>query len=359
MRVLIAWAGGSSSNLGVRVLGQASEDLLSRVWPEAVFEFMNYGARPPSVPWNARSLVKERITGRLGMMEWLSSFDVLWDTRSGDSFADIYGMDRHRTMSLIHEFAVEAGVRAIMAPQTIGPFTGREARFLARRNLKRSRLVFARDSASMQVSAELGRPVDATVTDMVFGLRPPREIEGHDIVLNVSGLLWEPNRHVDHRVYRSAVLSIIDSLISAGRDITLLPHVLDSPAADNDVPVARALHEKYEGSLRLHIPDDLDDARAVIGSSQLLIGARMHACLNALSTGVPAVAMAYSRKFSPLLNALGWEHVVSLRDGADEIAGQVVSATSRSGLADQAQDVKHRGQDLLTAMLPLIERVAA
>jgi hypothetical protein len=45
-------------------------------------------------------------------------------------------------------------------------------------------------------------------------------------------------------------------------------------------------------------PPDLDDARSIIAGSRVLVGARMHACLNALSTGVPAIAMSYSRKFA-------------------------------------------------------------
>ena len=37
----------------------------------------------------------------------------------------------------------------------------------------------------------------------------------------------------------------------------------------------------------LYVPADLDDARAVIKGANVVIGARMHACLNALSTGTP------------------------------------------------------------------------
>lgn len=320
---------------------------------------MNYGSRPPAVPWGMRQLLTERVTGRLGMMKWLSSFDVVWDTRSGDSFADIYGMDRHLLMSLVHEFATEAGVRAIMAPQTIGPFLRPAARLLARRNLSRSQLVFARDVASAEAAAQLGRPVDMVATDMVFGLREPERTEPHDVVLNVSGLLWGPNPHVDHEAYRAGVHSIIEQLTAADRTVTLLPHVLDSANADNDVPVSRELQEHYQGRVQLCVPEGLDEARAVIGSAQVLIGARMHACLNALSTGVPAVAMAYSRKFSPLLTALGWDHVVPLSGSGDDIARAVLSGVNQEGLAEQAREVQRRGRETLRKTLPLIEKLAA
>ncbi|GAB3598427.1 polysaccharide pyruvyl transferase family protein [Microbacterium tumbae] len=357
MRILVAWADDSSPNLGVRVLGQGSRDLLQQIWPDAEFEFLNYGRRPESVPWRPRSLLKERVLGRHGMMSWLSSFDMVWDTRSGDSFTDIYGMHRHWTMSLIHEFAVQAGVRAIMAPQTIGPFQTRRARMLARRNLSRSSLVFARDAASAEASSQLGREVDLTATDMVFGLRQPSRTEEHDVLLNISGLLWNPNSHVDNEAYRRAVHTIVDELLSRGREVTLLSHVLDSADHDNDVPAVRAVQEHYGDAVRSYLPKGLDDARSVIASSRVVVGARMHACLNALSTGTPAIAMAYSRKFAPLLGALDWDHVVPLGDGA-RAGAAVLDALGDAELDSRALATQKRGQSMLAEMIPAISRVA-
>lgn len=357
MRILVTWADDASPNLGVRVLGEGSKDLLQQIWPDAQIEFMNYGTRPPAVPWRPRSLVKERVLGRRGMMKWLSSFDLVWDTRSGDSFADIYGMQRHLTMSLIHEFAVQAGVRVVMAPQTIGPFGSARARALARRNLARSAVVFARDSASADASAKLGRAVDMTSTDMVFGLRQPEKTVAHDVILNVSGLLWRQNNHVDSEAYRRSVHTVIDQLIAEGRQVTLLPHVLDSADKDNDVPIVREVQASYDGAVGLHVPKDLGDARSVIASSNVLIGARMHSCLNALSTGTPAIAMAYSRKFAPLLGALDWDHVVSLTDGADAGAA-VLDRIGDAELHTKARATQQKGQRLLAEMIPAISELA-
>ncbi|MBN9171830.1 MAG: polysaccharide pyruvyl transferase family protein [Microbacterium sp.] len=357
MRILVAWAGDVSPNLGVRALGRGSADLLHSVWPEAEIEFMDFGARPSALPWGrARSLVRERVTGRAGMMEWLRGFDLLWDTRSGDSFADIYGIDRHAKMSLVHEFAVQAGVPAVMAPQTIGPFGTRRGRWLGRRNLRRSKLVFGRDPISADAAAGLGRPVDATATDLVFGIAQPAPGPQRDVLLNVSGLLWRASDHVDHEGYRSSVRAIVDGLLAEGREVTLLPHVLDSHDPDNDVPVSRELQAEYDGRIGLHVPADLDDARTAIAGANLVIGARMHACLNALSTGTPAIAMAYSRKFRPLLSALDWPHVVSLAEEA-EVSAAVLAAAAEPDLADRATQTQAAGQRLLATIPPRLEAI--
>jgi polysaccharide pyruvyl transferase WcaK-like protein len=351
VRVLIAWANDSSVNLGVRALARGSEDLVRSVWPDAEFTHLNYGRRQPEVPWSPRALVRERLTGRLGMQRWLRGFDLVWDTRSGDSFADIYGLTRHTTMSLLHEFARQAGVPVVMAPQTIGPFHTRRGRLLARRNLRRSRLVFARDILSSRASSDLGRPVAAVTSDLVFGIdQPTPAAVRRDVLLNVSGLLWNDNPHVDATKYRAAIHRIIDELLAAGRSVTLFPHVLDSQSHDNDVPVSRELAAAYDGRIDVVVPADLEDARSIIAASELVIGARMHACLNALSTGTPAVAMAYSRKFAPLMEAVGWDHVVSITEG-DAWADAVLAHAAAPGLRAQAESARDKGQALLEPLV--------
>jgi len=347
-RVLVLWAEESSPNLGVAVLARGSRDLLRRIHPEAEFVFANYGARPAEIPWGRpRSLLRERVQGRFGMQEYLRGFDLVWDTRSGDSFADIYGIERHLTMSLVHEFAVQAGARVVMAPQTVGPFGTRRGRLLGRRTLHRSHHVFARDPRSARAAAELGRPTDLIAADLVFAIDPPTPGPARDVLLNVSGLLWHENPHVDHHAYQRVVRETLDRLRADGREVALLAHVLDSPNPDNDVPVVRDLAAETGGELEVVVPTGLDDVRSTIAGATVLIGSRMHACLNALSVGVPAVPLAYSRKFAPLLRSVGWEVGFDLRtddprrlpdavaaavDAADPIAARAAAARGRESL---------------------------
>lgn len=355
-KILVLWASEVNPNLGVRALARGSRDLLRRVWPEAEFTFADFGQRPPQLPWGSgRSLLRERVTGRLGMQRWLADFDLVWDTRSGDSFADIYGLGRLGVMSRIHAYARQAGTRVLMAPQTIGPFGTRRGRRLARRTVKKSALVFARDPRSADAAAALGYPVDATVTDLVFGIDQPALVAAHDVMLNVSGLLWNPNSHTENELYRRAVRTVITELVSAGRRVTLMPHVIDSRNQDNDVPVSIALAAEFGDAVDHYVPVDLDDVRSAIASSQLLIGARMHACLNALSTGVPAVAMAYSRKFEPLMKTIEWPHVVAL--GGNDVAAEVLAIVDDENLAERARRSQQLGQELLTLALPLLREL--
>ena len=355
MRILVAWASDLSPNLGVRALGRGSVDLLKSVWPDATFDFLDFGNKPAQVPLgHPRSLLKARVMARGGMMDWLKQFDLLWDTRSGDSFADIYGTNRHAKMSLLHEFATEAGVTAVLAPQTIGPFQHTTARVLAKRNLRRSRLVFARDPVSAKASARLGRKVDRMATDLVFGIHQPTAPCERDVLVNVSGLLWRANDHVDLTKYRESVRSIIAGLLSDGRDVTLLPHVLDSLDPDNDVPTCRELEREFDGAVGVLVPKGLEDVRDAVAGANVVIGARMHACLNALSTSTPAIAMAYSRKFEPLMKAIDWPHVISVTEAEDPGADVLQIIRNCHDLKSRAQITRSRASELLAGIPQLL-----
>ncbi|MGO2559576.1 polysaccharide pyruvyl transferase family protein [Brachybacterium sp.] len=356
-KILILWAEESSPNLGVAALARGSRDLLRRAFPHAELTFTNYGARPPEVPWGRpRSLLRERVLPRYGMQEYLGGFDLVWDTRSGDSFSDIYGLGRHMTMSMVHEMACQAGATAMMAPQTIGPFRTRRGRLLARRTLSRSALIIARDPHSAQAAAQLGRRPELTTTDLAFAIDRPALGRRRDVLLNVSGLLWHENPHVSAPRYRRMIRETFEALRAEGREIALLAHVLDTPSSDNDVPAVRALAGEVGGDTEVIVPADLDETRSVISGAEVLIGSRMHACLNALSVGVPAVPLAYSRKFAPLLESVGWTAGFDLRtDDLETLPAKVVSQVAGISTAE-AGAAAARGSASLDSLVDLLRQ---
>lgn len=296
---------------------------------------------------NPRSLAREWVTGARGLKKWIQSFDVVIDTRSGDSFADLYGVDRLFLMGMIAELVRRAGVPLILGPQTIGPFASAASRGLARRSLSTAAAVMSRDSASAAYAEKLGHPVDVESTDVVFALpRPPRTAE-RDVILNISGLLWTPGPHVNAQHYRRTVTTLYQELLRDGRRVSLLAHVLDSPVADNDVPAIREFAAANAPGAELLVPTSLEDVREWLASGNVVIGSRMHACLNALSSGTPTVPLAYSRKFGPLFQDLGWHHTVDLRTHPDPVAA-VIAACADPGLGRQVENVLAKAEDLLT-----------
>lgn len=341
------WAHQDSANLGLHVLAEGTAALIKRVWPDAEVEFQDYGKGTAPMPISSpKSLVKEWATGNRGLKKWIQSFDVVIDTRSGDSFADLYGVRRLFGMGMVAELVRMARVPLILGPQTIGPFASAAGRTLGRRSLNIASAVMSRDSASTAHADKLGRPVDVESTDVVFALpRAPRTGE-RDVILNISGLLWTPGPHVDAAHYRQTVKDVYAGLLREGRTVSLLAHVLDSPVADNDVPAIREFAAAHAPGAEVLVPTSLTAVREWLASGSVVIGSRMHACLNALSSGTPAVPLAYSRKFAPLFQDLGWHHTVDLRTHPDPVSA-VLAACADPGLERQVDAVLVRAEGLL------------
>ena len=181
LQVLVLWADDSSPNLGVRALGRGTAALVRRVWPDAAITFVNYGHGSPHLPMGRlRSLVREQVTGRRGMQKWLSGFDLVIDTRSGDSFADIYGLKRHSIMTAVAACVRRAGIPLVLGPQTVGPFNSKRGRLLARGSLSSAKVLMVRDAESADASARLGRAVDVQSTDVVFAMEVEEVEPGRD-----------------------------------------------------------------------------------------------------------------------------------------------------------------------------------
>ncbi len=320
MKALVLWAAESSTNLGVRALAAGTEALIRSVWPDAEVSFQSSG--PGAAPMrvgNPKRLLRERFTPGSELVTWMSGFDLVVDTRGGDSFADIYGIKRLLTSSLLDEIVVRAGVPLVYGPQTIGPFDSRRGQQIARWSVRRASLILTRDSVSAAYLRTLGNVHQVATTDVVFALDRPTVPRTRDVVLNVSGLLWNSSDHLDGSKYQSVVLDLFRSLVADGRRVTLLAHVLASNLTDNDVPAIEEAARIVGGDVELIVPESLDEVRATVASAELVIGSRMHACLNALSVGTSAIPLAYSRKFEPLLVDLGWRASVDLRTSPDPV----------------------------------------
>lgn len=312
-RILVLWSDDTSLNLGVRALSAGSSILARKVWPGCSVDKQDFEAGDSEVAFNRESF-KRDIRGFRGPIKTkLRGYDVILDTGAGDSFTDIYGLKRLILLSYVRFLASRGNRQIVMLPQTIGPFNSRIGTVIARWYLKKADLVFARDAASEAAALSLDCKVDLIGTDLVFGLEVPSVSKTRDVILNISGLLSSSNPHVDHVEYLNYVEQLITELSARGRRVSLLAHVLDSDNLDNDVPIVRALAARH--GLEYIIPSDLDDARAMLASARLVIGSRMHACLNALSVGVPVIPWAYSRKFAPLFAQFGWAQIVDIRHG--------------------------------------------
>lgn len=345
-RVLVLWSDDTSSNLGVRVLSDGAEALVKRAWGEAtIVDSQSFEPGPLGTQLSGKVVLRGCLTNARFLRSAIDKYDAILDTGAGDSFTDIYGLKRLMIMAYTRHVAKQAGVPVIFAPQTLGPFNTFLGRILARHSLRNAETVMARDSASQKFSEQIGAPADLLATDVAFALPQitPSGVQSADVVLNVSGLLWNTDSHLSHVGYQEFTRDLIRGLLAKGRSVTLLAHVLDNDSVDNDAVTVNSLAEEFGQSVSKFIPQDLGDARQFIANSNIVIGARMHACLNALSLGVPAIPLAYSRKFAPLLGDIGWPYTVDLRSG-DALLATVLGLLEDADLPVTARAVRERAE---------------
>lgn len=274
------------------------------------------------------------------------------DISGGDSFSDIYGKRRFTAVTQPKHLALDAGTPLILMPQTYGPFNDPARRDEAADIVRRSRLAFARDERSFRILLDLlGRDYDPTRhmcgVDVAFALpiSEPKAAEraaflawrnaqqGRMIGFNVSGLLFNTPDDAMRQFglktnFQSLALSFANRLLSeTDASLLLMPHVLDRPGShESDEVAVRAVAEELKSRFgdRIYVPkvaDSATEAKWYISQCDWFTGARMHATIGALSSGVPALALAYSGKMHGVFESCGQGHsVVDLRSEVSEAA---------------------------------------
>ena len=280
--------------------------------------------------------------------QWFAT-DVVADISGGDSFSEIYGPGRFEDHVGIKEFAIAAGKPLFLLPQTYGPFKTDQAIERAGRVMNRSLLVATRDQDGIEelrgvLGSAASRRLDA-VPDVAFALDPV-PVSLHDepafsraradevlVGLNISGLLWFDESGFGMKSgYRELTKRIVDwALSAADTRLVLVPHAVNPTNLELKEDLKRMLHrtsdesacreamEAWRSSYGHRIGSVAGqygpgETKFLIGQCDFFIGARMHACIAAVSQGVPAVTLAYSKKAAGVMGYVdAADMVVDLR----------------------------------------------
>ncbi len=330
----LLWHSPSSSNLGVGALTFANIALIREAAKRAnvsvTFKMIGYVDNNPHYLQDPEVEIirvpgSEMVTGSAAFLQSLKSCQVIFDSGAGDSFASIYGWKRLMFLLASKWRAAASGNPLILSPQTIGPFDSAWSRFFARKALKRAAVVFARDEMSLDFCLkDLKNDPDKTrlSTDVAFAL-PYDEIQLDPIDrprvgINVSGLLFSggytQNNQFDLSFsFREFIEAYVDWLLDQDCEVHFINHVISKDPLESDTEAGRIL---AEGRANIVVAPQFEDPRAVkgyIAQLDFFAGARMHACIAAVSTGVACAPLAYSRKFAGLFGSLGFNRTIDMR----------------------------------------------
>jgi polysaccharide pyruvyl transferase WcaK-like protein len=331
------------------------------------------------------SLANMRLSARLGGfgnagVQALAASDAVLDISGGDSFSDLYGRKRYDMVTQPKLMVMRLGRPLVLLPQTYGPFGTVEARDRARDIIAGARTAWARDGDSFDRLQELLGPAfdprrHRQAVDVAFGLEPVAaehklsgELDGwispasqHTVVgLNVSGLLANSTaagQQYGLRIhYRRLMERLLRRLLEVAElRIVLMPHVRGASPQESDLHACRELRSVLEGGDRERVlvaPTGLSpgEAKWLIGRFDWFCGTRMHSTIAALSSGVPAAAVAYSLKTRGVFATCG--QADSVADGRHQDDDEALH-TLWASFEDRAQR-----RETLAARLPDVRRSA-
>jgi colanic acid/amylovoran biosynthesis protein len=368
----LLWHSATSDNLGVGALTVAQIAIVEALAAARGLpvRFVILGWRDPRPAYVAQDNVTRAdlrtrdLVRPGGLWQAVRGCDLVLDISAGDSFSDIYGGKRFLKNIASKAVVLAAGRPLILSPQTIGPFKAPWAKRLAFSMMRRATARFARDQISIDILRQAGfrAPVELA-SDVALKLpfdRPAPRTDGLTRVgLNVSGLLMNGGYTGQNMFGLTADYpALIRRLIAIfaareGCELHLIAHVIsDRFAVEDDYRACKALAE--EATDRVVLAPRFESpsaAKSYIAGMDFFMGARMHACIAALSAGVPVVPMAYSRKFAGLFGALGYNHTVDCTaESTEAIEGRIMIAfEARARLAEEVQTALTLGLERLAA----------
>lgn len=399
LRVILLGASFSSQNRGVSALAGGALASIYHDHPDAEVTFLDYAKQPtehefilggrsrriPTLPlrFSKNLLLSNHIARLAATAAWLRLLpakrrvaaqrahpvfrsildaDLVCALCGGDSFSSLYGLRRLLYVTLPQSLVLLLDRPLVLLPQSYGPFTHAPARWIARRILRGAQRIFTRDAdgaEALRLLAPAAASRIAFAFDLGFALEPhpaPEDLlraiagipgGGPLVGLNVSGLLAN-SRHARRRFhlrddYAAAMRELVTALVlHRGCRVVLVPHVFGL-GGESDLTASLHLWQSLRPEVAAHVllwRHNLDqhEVKDWIGRCDFFIGARMHACIAALSQHVPTLALAYSHKFSGVLASLRvGELVFDLRHGDrhDLIAAVRTACDGRVELSDR------------------------
>jgi colanic acid/amylovoran biosynthesis protein len=377
-KILLLGATFNTNNMGVGALAAGALTVLITKYPDADIFFLDYGKESKtsnidiadkniSVPLiNLRfswkiflpnnivyllfiALCIKCVSLNLGKkiiennhwLKMISDADIAVAVSGGDSFSDIYGLNRFFYVTLPQLLIIIMGSKLILLPQTIGPFKGRLSKKIAKFIMHHAEIIYSRDIDGTYEAKSVLKLTDNNSKvrfchDMGFVVEPHRPkaidlIDDNENILvstnrpligfNVSGLLllggYNKNNMFNLKVnYQTLIESIIKNLIEVHQaNVLLVPHVFGSQE-ESDSFAAREIYESLKDKYRDRLfcvrgLYDQNKIKYIIGGCDFFIGSRMHACIGALSQSIPAIGVSYSEKFIGVFESIGVGYLIA------------------------------------------------
>lgn len=361
------------SNVGCEIIIRGTVAFLQRALPDYDLRFIVSSYLPARDQEILSDLPNVEVVPMLRWKRYLRAvlrqtkrFDQFWSPRFGsEAFrrshlfvsvgGDIYTIFDGRLPDdwMGYEaFATRRGIPSVMFGANMENF---EKLSVPDRNrlvahLDRFRLLAVRDAATETYLDTHGVKAPVHVyPDPMFSLRPSTVVRPgkiRRIGLNLSPLSVQKfgPRVIDIQV------ELVSDLIRAGYQFSFIPHVYSTDGDRNldDRVILQEIFHRLDPSLQaaVRLCDDalgFNKVAAALSDVDLVIAARMHCCLNALTLGKPVYFLEYSLKAKTMLNWLMSQTPYAA--ARDAYATVPADAITRQGVTNLIANVERLGQD--------------
>lgn len=310
-------------------------------------------------------------------LDALRQADFIGNIHGGDSFSDIYGTKRFLIEVLPDILCILLGRKLVLLPQTYGPYKSATSCRIAKFIFKKAHMITARDRYSLKLVRSLideSKEINKLYfcPDVAFSLNKLEPScadvypsinfdEKSTIGLNVNGLMYYGGYNRKNMFnlkcdYKKFCYGIIKRILKETKEhIILISHTYGTKGSvnsDNEACIEIMQELMNSSSGRLHaLRGDYNqrELKGIISQTTFFIGSRMHACIAAISSNIPTVGIAYSRKFIGVFESIDSSNMVL--DGRTLYENDMITKImtfyfnvkkSRSLEEDKIDDVKER-----------------
>jgi polysaccharide pyruvyl transferase WcaK-like protein len=290
-----------------------------------------------------------RVDQKLGGFFTRSECDALIDI-SGFRYGDYWGVKPTCSLRRLSGFYSRQGKPVVLLPQMLGPFNNRSVRRAFSSALDCMALVYARDHASFAATKELTREGKKVrqAPDITIALQKPLEATPE-----ATGIIVPNSRvYISGEQSKSAYFDFLIKSYQAISKAKLKPRFLLHEESNADQILLKQLVAELhlDASECQASPTCPLELSQIIASAQIVISSRYHACVTALSSGVPVLTVGWAHKYEGLhrdFEVPDW--VMNVSTATDGVLTWVQEVVSRR---------EHYRQHLLTRAIFLKQRLS-
>jgi colanic acid/amylovoran biosynthesis protein len=359
--MIVEITGVNTRNKGAELMLAAIQDRFARHHPEvqlAVDQW--FGSYADRARYGLLQKMSVRRPGRskmaVGLMpaSFRRTFGLVADRdvdavldASGFAFGDQHPSERTLGFARAVETWRQRGKPVILLPQALGPFERPPVRAGFVRIASAANLVFARDPVSLEharkaVGAVGSLQLAPDFTPLVSQPGAHTSGDGETVYIVPNQRMVEKAGDVAAAAaYVPFVASCIACVEEAGLRPVFLLH------GGDDAGLVRPINAQMGRDIAVVVEDDPLEIKRLLGQSVLVIGARFHALVSALSQGVPCIATSWSHKYEMLFEDYACaDMVLSVASGKEAVQERVQRAVgpARPALVDR---IRRRGERLV------------